>query len=40
MTFLTAHDVDPKRRGETLTVDEFIKLAQAIRHSGLLSASA
>ncbi len=37
---LTAHDVDPKRRGETLTVDEFIKLAQAIRHSGLLSASA
>ncbi len=37
---LTAHDVDPKRRGETLTVDEFIKLAQALRHSGLLSASA
>lgn len=36
---LAAHDVDPKRRGETLSVDEFIKLAQAIRVSGLLPAS-
>ena len=36
---LAAHDVDPKRRGETLSVEEFIKLAQAIRVSGLLPAS-
>jgi len=35
---LAAHDVDPKRRGETLSVDEFVKLANAIRVSGLLSA--
>jgi len=34
--FLAAHDVDPKRRGETLSVDEFIKLAQAARQRGLL----
>lgn len=33
---LVANDVDPQRRGETLSVDEFIKLAQAIRQSGLL----
>ena len=32
---LSTHDVDPKRRGETLSVDEFIKLAQAIRLSEL-----
>jgi 16S rRNA (adenine1518-N6/adenine1519-N6)-dimethyltransferase len=36
---LAAHDVDPQRRGETLSVEEFIKLAQAIRVSGLLPAS-
>jgi 16S rRNA (adenine1518-N6/adenine1519-N6)-dimethyltransferase len=36
---LAAHDVNPKRRGETLAVEEFIKLAQAIRLSGLLPAS-
>ena len=35
---LSAQNVDPKRRGETLGVDEFIKLAQAIRLSGLQSA--
>jgi dimethyladenosine transferase len=34
---MTAHDIDPRRRGETLSVDEFIKLAQAIRESGLLT---
>lgn len=36
---LAAHDVDPQRRGETLSVEEFIKLAQAIRVSGLLPVS-
>jgi len=36
---MAAQDVDPLRRGETLSVDEFIKLAQAIRVSGLLAAS-
>jgi len=35
---LAANDVDPQRRGETLSVDEFIKLAQAVRESGLLRA--
>lgn len=35
---MMAQDVDPQRRGETLSVDEFIKLAQAIRVSGLLPA--
>jgi 16S rRNA (adenine1518-N6/adenine1519-N6)-dimethyltransferase len=35
---LAAHDVDPVRRGETLSVDEFIKLAEALRVSGLLPA--
>jgi 16S rRNA A1518/A1519 N6-dimethyltransferase RsmA/KsgA/DIM1 with predicted DNA glycosylase/AP lyase activity len=34
---MAAHDIDPRRRGETLSVDEFIKLAQAIRESGLLT---
>jgi 16S rRNA (adenine1518-N6/adenine1519-N6)-dimethyltransferase len=37
---LAIHGIDPKRRGETLSVDEFSKLAQAIRQSGLLSANA
>jgi 16S rRNA (adenine1518-N6/adenine1519-N6)-dimethyltransferase len=27
--FLGIHDIDPRRRGETLSVDEFIRLAQA-----------
>ncbi len=35
--FLISCDVDPKRRGETLSVDEFIKLAQAVGRSGLLT---
>ena len=35
---LMAHAIDPQRRGETLTVDEFIKLAEALRGSDLLSA--
>ena len=37
---LAAQDIDPRRRGETLEVEEFIKLAEAIRVSGLLPASA
>ncbi|HET9915693.1 MAG TPA: 16S rRNA (adenine(1518)-N(6)/adenine(1519)-N(6))-dimethyltransferase RsmA [Candidatus Binatia bacterium] len=36
---MMAQDVDPQRRGETLSVDEFIKLAQAIRVSGRFPAS-
>ncbi len=35
--FLRSWDIDPKRRGETLSVDEFIKLARAVRQSGLLT---
>jgi 16S rRNA A1518/A1519 N6-dimethyltransferase RsmA/KsgA/DIM1 with predicted DNA glycosylase/AP lyase activity len=30
-SFLQAQDIDPKRRGETLSVEEFIKLARAAR---------
>jgi 16S rRNA (adenine1518-N6/adenine1519-N6)-dimethyltransferase len=37
---LVLHGIEPKRRGETLTVDEFSKLAQAIRQSGFLAATA
>jgi 16S rRNA (adenine1518-N6/adenine1519-N6)-dimethyltransferase len=28
--FLRSHDIDPKRRGETLTIDEFITLTKAL----------
>jgi 16S rRNA (adenine1518-N6/adenine1519-N6)-dimethyltransferase len=35
--FLRSCDIDPKRRGETLTVDEFIKLARAVGQSDLLT---
>jgi len=34
--FLRASDIDPKRRGETLSVAEFIKLARAARQNHLL----
>jgi len=34
--FLLAQGIDPQRRGETLSVDEFIKLAQAVGQSGFL----
>jgi 16S rRNA (adenine1518-N6/adenine1519-N6)-dimethyltransferase len=34
--FLRRHNIDPRRRGETLTVDEFVGLAQALSASGLL----
>jgi 16S rRNA (adenine1518-N6/adenine1519-N6)-dimethyltransferase len=33
---LHAVDVDPQRRGETLRIDEFIKLARAARSEALL----
>jgi len=35
--FLRSYDVDPKRRGETLSVDEFVKLACAVRQNNLLT---
>lgn len=35
--FLLTQDIDPKRRGETLSVDEFIKLARAVGRSSLLT---
>jgi 16S rRNA (adenine1518-N6/adenine1519-N6)-dimethyltransferase len=34
--FLRAQDIDPTRRGETLTVDEFIKLARAAGSQSIL----
>jgi 16S rRNA (adenine1518-N6/adenine1519-N6)-dimethyltransferase len=34
--FLRARGIDPRRRGETLSVDEFIKLARAARNESLL----
>ena len=37
-SFLQAQDIDPKRRGETLSVDEFIKLARARGANNLLVA--
>lgn len=35
--FLRAHDIDPSRRGETLSVEEFIRLAQSARSRSLLT---
>jgi len=35
--FLRSCDIDPKRRGETLGVDEFVKLAGKLRHSSILT---
>ncbi len=35
--FLRKQQVDPRRRGETLKVDEFIRLAQAAKSHGLLA---
>ena len=34
--FLLAQGIDPKRRGETLTVEDFVKLSHAIGQSDLL----
>lgn len=36
--FLRLHHIDPQRRGETLAVDEFVRLSQALSVSGLLPA--
>ena len=36
--FLRSQGIDPKRRGETLQVDEFIRLANAAQSQNLLSA--
>jgi 16S rRNA (adenine1518-N6/adenine1519-N6)-dimethyltransferase len=33
--FLRAQDVDPRRRGETLAVEEFLRLARALSREGL-----
>lgn len=35
--FLLAQGIDPKRRGETLSVDDFVKLSNAIGQSDLLT---
>jgi 16S rRNA (adenine1518-N6/adenine1519-N6)-dimethyltransferase len=35
--FLRSQDVDPQRRGETLSVDEFVKLARAARDQSALA---
>jgi 16S rRNA (adenine1518-N6/adenine1519-N6)-dimethyltransferase len=35
--FLRSCDIDPKRRGETLGVDEFVKLAGRLSHSSILT---
>jgi 16S rRNA (adenine1518-N6/adenine1519-N6)-dimethyltransferase len=34
--FLWRHNIDPKRRGETLTVNEFVDLTHSLSASGLL----
>jgi 16S rRNA (adenine1518-N6/adenine1519-N6)-dimethyltransferase len=36
-SFLRSQDIDPQRRGETLSVDEFIRLARAARSQSLLT---
>ena len=36
--FLRSQDLDPQRRGETLSVEEFISLTRALRSSSLLKA--
>jgi len=36
--FLRLHHIDPQRRGETLAIDEFVRLSQALSASGLLPA--
>jgi 16S rRNA (adenine1518-N6/adenine1519-N6)-dimethyltransferase len=37
-SFLRAERVDPRRRGETLRVEEFIRVAQAAKRHGMLRA--
>jgi 16S rRNA A1518/A1519 N6-dimethyltransferase RsmA/KsgA/DIM1 with predicted DNA glycosylase/AP lyase activity len=36
---LLREGVDPRRRGETLSVDEFIRLAHALKNTGLIADS-
>ena len=36
---LRREGVDPRRRGETLSVDEFIRLAHALKNTGLIADS-
>jgi 16S rRNA (adenine1518-N6/adenine1519-N6)-dimethyltransferase len=36
---LRSRNIDPRRRGETLSVDEFIGLARAVKESGLIAES-
>jgi 16S rRNA (adenine1518-N6/adenine1519-N6)-dimethyltransferase len=38
--FLRSHDVDPRRRGETLSVKEFLRLAQALHPQDLIGSDA
>jgi 16S rRNA (adenine1518-N6/adenine1519-N6)-dimethyltransferase len=38
--FLRLHHIDPQRRGETLSVDEFVNLSRSLGASGLLPGSA
>jgi len=35
--FLVGEDIDPRRRGETLSLDEFLRLALALKKSGLIA---
>jgi 16S rRNA (adenine1518-N6/adenine1519-N6)-dimethyltransferase len=37
-TFLRGEQIDPRRRGETLTIDEFISLTHAVNQQGFLPA--
>ena len=36
---LLREGVDPRRRGETLSVDEFIRLAHALKNRGMVADS-
>ena len=36
--FLRSQDIDPQRRGETLSIENFVSLTQALRSSALLKA--
>jgi 16S rRNA (adenine1518-N6/adenine1519-N6)-dimethyltransferase len=37
-TLLQSQGIDPRRRGETLSIDEFIKLARAAQSQSALAA--
>jgi 16S rRNA (adenine1518-N6/adenine1519-N6)-dimethyltransferase len=36
--FLREQQIDPRRRGETLSIDEFVRITQALKGRGLLAA--